>query len=106
VSASATNYAVLVDGNAYSSGGTSAVAPLWSALVARLNQKMGKRVGYLTPLLYLKAATALTNISVGNNAVSEPGYGTPGYNAAAGWDPCTGLGVPNGEALTAALAKP
>ena len=39
-------------------GGTSAAAPLWAALIARMNAILeqelgtGKRVGYLTPLLY------------------------------------------------------
>jgi len=27
-----------------------------------------------------------------------------GYQAAAGWDPCTGLGSPDGQALLTALA--
>jgi kumamolisin len=104
VSASATNYAVLVDGYSSVSGGTSAVAPLWSALVARLNQRTGKRAGYLNPLLYLKATDALKDVSVGNNGVPEAGFGTQGYPAEKGWDACTGLGVPNGEALAKALA--
>jgi len=103
VSASATNYAVLVDGYSSVSGGTSAVAPLWSALVARLNQRTGKRAGYLNPLLYLKASAAMQDVSVGNNAVPEAGYQTQGYSAAVGWDACTGLGVPNGEALAKAI---
>ncbi|HTU03782.1 MAG TPA: S53 family peptidase, partial [Candidatus Sulfotelmatobacter sp.] len=33
-------------------GGTSAVAPLWAGLLARINQKLGKPVGYFNPLLY------------------------------------------------------
>ncbi|MGA8231525.1 MAG: S53 family peptidase, partial [Candidatus Acidiferrales bacterium] len=32
--------------------GTSAVAPLWAALVARLNHSLGKPTGYLNSLLY------------------------------------------------------
>ena len=33
-------------------GGTSAVAPLWAGLIARLNQSLGKPVGFLNPTLY------------------------------------------------------
>jgi kumamolisin len=30
-------------------GGTSAVAPLWAALIARINQTSGAAAGYLEP---------------------------------------------------------
>ena len=33
-------------------GGTSAVAPLWAALVAQLNQRLGSQAGFLNPLVY------------------------------------------------------
>ena len=48
----ATGYQILVDGHQAVFGGTSAVAPLWAALIARLNQQLGHPVGYLNPLLY------------------------------------------------------
>ncbi len=47
-----TGYKVLVDGQSLVIGGTSAVAPLWSGLIALLNQKLGKPLGFLQPLLY------------------------------------------------------
>ena len=49
-----TGYFTVVDGQAGISGGTSAAAPLWAALIARMNQNLsgGKHVGYLSPLLY------------------------------------------------------
>jgi kumamolisin len=47
----ATGYRILVDGQQAVFGGTSAVAPLWAALIARLNQRLGKPVGHLNPLL-------------------------------------------------------
>jgi len=47
-----TGYNVLVDGQNTVIGGTSAVAPLWAGLVALLNQKLGKPVGFLNPKLY------------------------------------------------------
>jgi kumamolisin len=72
-------------------GGTSAAAPLWSALIARLNQALGVRVGYLNPLLYSKLSSGvLRDITEGNNGA---------YNAGPGWDPCTGLGVPGATTL-------
>jgi kumamolisin len=98
VAGAATNYDILVDGEEVSSGGTSAVAPLWAALVVRLNQSLGRRVGFLNPSLYANPG-AFSDIVGGNNgAVSAPGY-----PATKGWDPCTGLGVPNGQALSKKL---
>jgi len=65
--------------------------------VALLNQKLGKPVGYLNPLLYgsLVGKGALRDITSGNNG---------SYSAAKGWDPCTGWGSPIGSKLLAALA--
>lgn len=76
-------------------GGTSAVGPLWAALVARLNQRLGSRVGYLNPLLYESVAP------VGFNPVLKGTNG--GYRARLGWDACTGHGTPDGRRLLAAL---
>src|SRR5262249_48106927 len=42
----AMGYQILVDGQLEVVGGTSAVAPLWAALIARLNQLLGQPVGY------------------------------------------------------------
>ena len=91
-------YNVLVDGQQTVIGGTSAVAPLWAALLARINQSLGKNVGYLNPLLYTKNIEAtLRDITSGSNGT---------YSAGPGWDACTGLGTPNGAALLAALGAP
>lgn len=89
----ASGYEVLVDGQSTVIGGTSAVAPLWAGLLARINQVIGKPAGYLNPLLYA-ASASFRDITSGSNG---------GYSAAPGWDPCTGLGSPNGAALLAAL---
>ena len=52
-------------------GGTSAVAPLWAALVALLNQQRGTPLGQLNPELYAAPADqAFRDITVGSNAVS------------------------------------
>jgi kumamolisin len=88
----ATGYMVFIGGQQGVVGGTSAVAPLWAGLIALLNERMGKRVGWLHPKLYTKLAPAkaLRDITVGNNG---------DYYASTGWDPCTGLGTPNGGAI-------
>ena len=88
-----TGYQVLVDGKQAVYGGTSAVAPLWAALVARLAQALGQPLGLLQPRLYPLHA-ALHDITSGSNGA---------YEAGAGWDACTGLGTPNGTAILAAL---
>src|SRR5579884_330349 len=95
-----TGYNVLVDGQNEVVGGTSAVAPLWAALVAILNQKLGSPAGFLNPKLYPLGEKPFRDITSGNNDDSNLGY----YSAKAGWDPCTGLGSPNGTALLNALA--
>lgn len=91
----ATGYAVYVDGQAQVFGGTSAVAPLWAALVCRLAQALGRPLGLLQPALYAGAqagqpAPGLRDITSGSNGA---------YTAGPGWDACTGLGVPDGVAL-------
>jgi kumamolisin len=87
-----TGYEVLLDGERTVIGGTSAVAPLWAALVARIAQVLGPQ-GLLHPRLYA-ATTGLRDVTSGDNG---------GYRAGAGWDACTGLGVPDGTALLDAL---
>src|SRR5262249_12126574 len=47
-----TGYQVLMLGELRTTGGTSAAAPMWAALVARLNQCLGRRLGLLNPTLY------------------------------------------------------
>jgi kumamolisin len=97
----ATGYQVLVDGKPTVVGGTSAVAPLWAALICRLAQAAGKRFGLLQPLLYAgvtagAAATGFRDITSGSNG---------SYSAGPGWDACTGLGSPDGTALLDLLSK-
>ncbi len=60
----ATGYRVRVDGSELTIGGTSAVAPLWAALIARLNQSTGRTLGFCNPQLYAKPA-ALRDITAG-----------------------------------------
>jgi kumamolisin len=90
-----TGYAVRVDGQTMTVGGTSAVAPLWAGLIALFNQSLGRSVGFLHPFLYSAAArTGLHDITAGSNGA---------YSAGPGRDACAGLGSPDGAALLAAL---
>ncbi len=90
-----TGYNIYVDGSSTVVGGTSAVAPLWAGLIARLNEALGAPVGYAQPQLYpLLGTSAFHDITSGNNG---------SYSAGPGWDACTGLGSPDGTALQAAL---
>ncbi|MGA8604890.1 MAG: S53 family peptidase [Thermoplasmata archaeon] len=91
----ASGYSVRVDGTDTVIGGTSAVAPLWAALLARINQSLGAPAGYVNPLLYSPAGAAtFHDVTSGNN---------DGYSAAPGWDPCTGWGTPDGTRLLEVL---
>jgi kumamolisin len=91
-----TGYNIRVDGENAIFGGTSAVAPLWAGLVARINQQAGKPIGFLNPVIYAQAveASAFHDITSGNNGA---------FSAAKGWDGCTGLGSPDGAQLLAQL---
>jgi kumamolisin len=95
-----TGYLVVVDGQRQPIGGTSAVAPLWAGLIARLAQSAGKKFGLLQPMLYAGAAAGVA--APGFNDITE---GTNGaYKAGPGWDACTGLGSPNGGQLLTLLS--
>jgi len=96
-----TGYRVRVDGQDTVVGGTSAVAPLWAALICRLAQATGRSFGLMQPLLYAGVSAGTTaagfrDITQGNNGA---------YTAGPGWDACTGLGVPDGAALAARLGS-
>ncbi|HET6501438.1 MAG TPA: S53 family serine peptidase [Amycolatopsis sp.] len=95
----ATGYQILVDGQQSVVGGTSAVAPLWAALICRLAQGAGRKLGLVQTQLYQgvqpgKAQPGFRDITSGTNGA---------YTAAAGWDACTGLGSPDGTALLQSL---
>jgi len=77
-------------------GGTSAATPLWASLIARLNQGLNARCGFINPTLYTKCEHGVLNdITTGNNGA---------YAAGPGWDACTGLGTPQGQNLLKALS--
>jgi len=87
-----TGYTILFDGTEGVIGGTSAVAPLWAGLIALCNEQLGRNVGWFHRTLYgtLAQTKALNDITSGTNGA---------YKAAIGWDPCTGIGSPNGQAI-------
>ena len=90
-----TGYQVLVDGKQNVYGGTSAVAPLWAALIARMAQSTGKGFGLIQTQLYT-GVTAGQDVA-GFNDITSGSNGA--YSAGPGWDPCTGLGSPSGTDL-------
>ncbi len=87
-------YRVQVDGSPAVYGGTSAVAPLWAGLVARFSQALGAPLGFLNPRLYAAAGQGFHDVLAGSNGA---------YSAGPGWDPCTGLGSPDGARLLAVI---
>jgi kumamolisin len=89
-----TGYQVRVDGTDQVIGGTSAVAPLWAALVARFNQALGAPLGDMHAAVYQIGSAAFRDITQGNNGA---------YQAGKGWDACTGWGSPDGKTLLDAL---
>ena len=97
-------YQIRVDGIDTVVGGTSAVAPLWAGLFALINQSLGASVGFANTILYsitVSSFRALNDITQGNNDTTGQFGGR--YLAVNGWDPCTGLGTPNGELLLDAI---
>jgi len=102
VAGCADNYQMVLGGNITAVGGTSAVAPLWAALTARLNQLLPpdaagnpQTLGFFLPRLY-QYPSVMRDITSGNNRSPSSGVG---YDASPGWDACTGLGAPDGAAL-------
>ena len=83
-------------------GGTSAVAPLYAGLVALINARLNRPVGYLNPALYGKAEAMGVFRDITMSGTNGFG-GSPGYPVKIGWDATTGLGSINGTKLLCAL---
>jgi len=96
--------AISLLGQPFAGGGTSAATPIWAALVGRLAAELGRPLGWLTPALYqLADGGGFRDIRRGHNDMDpRPGKALH-YRAGPGWDPCTGLGAPDGIALLEAL---
>lgn len=85
--------------------GTSAVAPFWSALVARINEGLRNRglppVGHFHPRLYRELAiqNSFRSVTSGHN---DP-FIKRGYVAHQSWNFCAGWGSPDGIKLLETL---
>jgi kumamolisin len=92
-----TGYRIRVDGFETVLGGTSAVAPLWAALVALANARLATRLGHVNPQLYAAAAAGRGSGGHGFRDITSGDNGA--YPARPGWDACTGLGSPDGATI-------
>ena len=92
------NVVVVINGQAELIGGTSASAPVFAAILNRINEERiatGKKtVGFVNPTLYANPQV-LHDITTGSN----PGCNTNGFSCVTGWDPVSGLGTPNYPAM-------
>lgn len=87
-----TGYNVVIQGTTTPVGGTSAVAPLYAGLFAAF----GKKLGWVTPKLYLNQ-TCFNDIISGDNGAFRAGVGP---------DPCSGIGSPIGTKLAQLFNAP
>ena len=88
--------------------GTSAAAALWAGLMALADQDAQHGLGSVNPALYRIARSsryhkAFHDVTRGNNLFL--GSVTGSYHAAHGWDPVTGWGSPDAQALIPLLAR-
>jgi len=109
VSALGEGYQVMINGQVWPVGGTSASAPMFAALVSLLNEARlaAKKppMGYMNPWIYAHPE-AFRDVTLGTNAIDRDGSPVPfGFPCAKGWDPATGMGTPIfGNMLAAANA--
>ncbi|KAF2152969.1 subtilisin-like protein [Myriangium duriaei CBS 260.36] len=100
ISANGANYVIAIDGQFGLVYGTSASSPTLGSILTLVNElrlTFGKSsIGFINPTIYAHPNT-LNDITEGGNQ----GCGTPGFSAATGWDPVTGLGTPNFPKLVA-----
>ncbi|KAH9161770.1 subtilisin-like protein [Lactarius sanguifluus] len=95
IAAQAIRLPIFLNGNERKVSGTSGAVPIVAGIISLLNDWLiltGQRpLGFLNPWLYGRGSRGLTNITEGSN----PGCKLDGFSAIAGWDPVTGLGMPN-----------
>ncbi|THU80130.1 family S53 protease [Dendrothele bispora CBS 962.96] len=98
IAAQGENVEIVSGGQAGLVAGTSCSSPIFASVISLVNDRLiaaGKPVlGFLNPFLYANPQ-AFFDITSGSN----PGCGTNGFPARAGWDPVTGLGTPNFAAI-------
>jgi len=102
-------WVIYFNGQSGSFEGTSCAAPLWAGFAALINQNAAiygrPPVGFMNPAFYSVAQSAqYTNCFHDTTNGNNTWPGQPfSYTAAIGYDLCTGLGSPNGQALINAL---
>ncbi|MCY1030632.1 S53 family peptidase [Corallococcus sp. BB11-1] len=96
-----TGYQIVFKGQRGVAAGTSAAAPMWAALVTRLNEALGERVGFLNPRLYALVRAGEPVV----RPITRGGNGAFFASERQVWNACTGLGSPDGEGLLAGLRK-
>jgi len=94
----------------YAAGGTSAATPLWAGVIALADQYAGRPLGLVNPAIYRignspMGRQAFHDVTTGGNSVVVVPRLITGYQAAPGWDPVTGWGSPNAQALVPLLAS-
>ncbi len=95
---------IVVGGQDLAGGGTSAATPIWASLLVRIQAALGHPLAGLNHWLYDQGpASGCRDVVTGNNDITAGKVVS--YQAGPGWDPCTGLGVPDGEALLARLRE-
>lgn len=86
-------YDVVVDGSTEVIGGTSASAPSWQGIWARVQGAKGGGLGFAGPVLYqTEPASAFHDVTLGTNGL---------FVASPGWDYTTGLGTADIAGLVA-----
>jgi kumamolisin len=80
-------------------GGTSAVAPLYAGLFARINANLGVSVGFVNQILYSLGKPAFLDTVAPPGPENNSFNGVTGYPVETGWDACTGWGSVKGVAL-------
>ena len=90
------------------SGGTSAGAPFWAAIVALADQYAGRDLGSVNPAIYSIAQSAsyhaaFHDVVKGDNTMVVAGKTFAGYPARPGWSPVTGWGTPDASVLVPLL---
>ena len=103
-----------MDGNAHEGSGTSAATPMVAGLFASLNSIRYENrlppLGFVNPFLYHYANTSPAGMSVSammkhdtpfRDIIEGHNDGCTGvsFYSTPGWDPATGLGLPNYQAL-------
>ncbi|KAH8679313.1 putative alkaline serine protease AorO [Ilyonectria robusta] len=98
------NGVIVFQGDSSLSGGTSMSAPIFAAILTRINEERiqaGKNsIGFANPALCKNPSMFHDIVSGGQTDAAGGGAcAGKGFSAVAGWDPVTGLGTPNYPAL-------